>query len=69
MRRLWLGLSQQKVADNAGVSRNFVSAIERGAQGLDAWRLLLVADAVGCAFAWLVTGPDDAITAPAPGRD
>jgi transcriptional regulator with XRE-family HTH domain len=67
LRRLWLELSQRDVADKAGVTRNFVSAIERGAQGLDAYRLLLVADALGCTLMWLVTGPDDALTAPVPG--
>jgi transcriptional regulator with XRE-family HTH domain len=67
VRRLWLELSQQDVADKAGVTRNFVSAIERGAQGLDAYRLLLIADALNCTLMWLVTGPDDALTEAVPG--
>ena len=69
MRRVWLGLNQQEVADRAGVTRNFVSAIERGAQGLDAWRLWALADGLGGTLAWLLTGPDDALTAPNPGTD
>lgn len=68
LRRTWLRLSQQDVADKAGVTRNFISSIERGAQGLDAWRLGLVADAVGVTLDWLLSGPDDAVTAPEPGR-
>jgi transcriptional regulator with XRE-family HTH domain len=67
MRRTWLRLSQQDVADKAGVSRNFVSAIERGAQGLDAWRLCEVAGALGTRLDWLLHGPDDRLTNPPPG--
>jgi transcriptional regulator with XRE-family HTH domain len=52
--RIGLDLSQDEVATKAGVTRNFVSAIERGAQGLDAWRLRLLADALGVAPAWLL---------------
>lgn len=68
VRRVWLDLSQQQLADRAIVSRNFVSAIERGTQGLDAWRLWCLADALGGTLDWLLGGPDDALTAPAPGR-
>lgn len=67
VRRVWLDLSQQQLADKAMVSRNFVSAIERGARGLDAWRLWCLADAPGGALDWLLGGPDDALTALAPG--
>lgn len=52
--RIGLDLSQDEVAAKAGVTRNFVSAIERGAQGLDAWRLRLLADALGAPPAWLL---------------
>jgi DNA-binding XRE family transcriptional regulator len=41
--RVVLNISQQDVADAAGCSRNFVSGIERGAQGVDAYRLSLIA--------------------------
>jgi transcriptional regulator with XRE-family HTH domain len=68
VRRIWLDLSQQEVADKAGVTRNFVSAIERGAQGLDAWRLWALADALGGTLDWLLTGPDGAVTTRSPGR-
>ena len=44
--RVVLNISQQDVADAAGCSRNFVSGIERGAQGVDAYRLSLVATAL-----------------------
>jgi transcriptional regulator with XRE-family HTH domain len=67
MRRVWLDLSQQEIADKAGVTRNFVSAIERGAQGLDAWRLWALAEGLGGTLDWLLTGPDEAITTPSPG--
>jgi hypothetical protein len=68
MRRVWLHLSQQELADKAQVARNFVSAIERGAQGLDAWRLWCLADALDTTVDWLLAGPDDALTNPTPGR-
>jgi transcriptional regulator with XRE-family HTH domain len=67
VRRVWLDLSQQEVADRAEVTRNFVSAIERGAQGLDAYRLWCLADALGGTLGWLLTGPDELLTAPTPG--
>ena len=61
VRRVWAALSQEDVAQKAQVSRNFVSAIERGAQRLDAWRLWAVADALGVRLEWLLSGPDDVI--------
>jgi HTH-type transcriptional regulator/antitoxin HipB len=39
-------LTQDELAQRAGVTRNFVSAIERGRQGLDAYRLDLLARAL-----------------------
>ena len=48
-----LGLNQGDVAGKAGVSRSFVSAIERGAQGLDLWRLRGLADGLGVSASWL----------------
>lgn len=56
--RVWQVLSQDELADKAGVTRNFVSAIERGAQGLDAYRLRLIADALGVRFEDLMAGDD-----------
>ena len=52
--RVGLDLSQDDVATKAGVTRNFVSAIERGAQGLDTWRLRHLADALGVPLGWLL---------------
>ena len=67
VRRVWLDLSQQDVADKAHVTRNFISAIERGSQGLDAWRLGRVADAIDVTLDWLLSGSDD-LTAATLGR-
>ena len=47
MARVVLDLSQQEVAEASGCSRNFVSAVERGVQGMDAYRLSLIATAFG----------------------
>ena len=44
--RVYADLSQQELADKAGVTRNVVSAIERGRQKPDAWRLLKLAAAL-----------------------
>lgn len=68
LRRMWLRATQQEIADQAELSRNFVSAIERGAQGLDAWRLWRLADALGASLMWVLAGPDEAATHPTPGR-
>ena len=40
------GLSQAQLAERAGVSRNFLGAVERGSQNLDAWRLRRHAEAL-----------------------
>ncbi len=58
MERVWQDLSQDEVAAKAGVTRNFVSAIERGVQGLDAFRLRNVADALGLTFEDLMATDD-----------
>ena len=49
--------SQEDLARAAGVTRNFVSAIERGAQGLDAVRLRRLAAAMGLDLAELLAEP------------
>jgi transcriptional regulator with XRE-family HTH domain len=59
--RVWRVLhdrSQDELAAAAGVTRNFVSAIERGAQGLDAVRLRRLAEAMGMELAELLADPD-----------
>jgi transcriptional regulator with XRE-family HTH domain len=52
--RYLLNLRQEELAERAGVSRNFVSAVERGTQRLDAWRLLHLAYALDCDLGWLL---------------
>jgi len=47
-------LRQEELAERAGVSRNFVSAVERGTQRLDAWRLRHLALALNCELGWLL---------------
>jgi DNA-binding XRE family transcriptional regulator len=54
--RALVGMSQDQLACRAGVSRTFVSAIERGTHGLDAWQLRLVARAVDRPLCWLLLG-------------
>jgi transcriptional regulator with XRE-family HTH domain len=50
--------SQDQLAAEAGVTRNFVSAIERGAQGLDAIRLRRLAAAMNMSLAELLADPE-----------
>lgn len=45
--RMWEDLSQEQLATRAGLTRGFISGVERGAQHLDAWRLRLLARALG----------------------
>jgi transcriptional regulator with XRE-family HTH domain len=61
--RVWRVLnerSQDELAADAGVTRNFVSAIERGAQGLDAVRLRRLALAMDMTLADLLADPEAA---------
>jgi transcriptional regulator with XRE-family HTH domain len=61
--RVWRVLndrSQDDLAADAGVTRNFVSAIERGAQGLDAVRLRRLAAAMDMDLAELLADPEPA---------
>lgn len=46
MLRIWDDLKQYELAARAGVSRNYVSATERGTHGLDVWRLWRLATAL-----------------------
>ena len=61
-------LRQEELARRAGVSRNFVSAIERGTQRLDAWRLVHLARALDCDLCRLLDGSRPA-PRPGAGRD
>lgn len=54
--RVLSDVSQDELAVAAGVSRNFVSAVERGAQGLDAYRLSLIATALRIPLLMLLAG-------------
>jgi transcriptional regulator with XRE-family HTH domain len=68
--RVWRVLherSQDELAAEAGVTRNFVSAIERGAQGLDAVRLRRLALAMDMSLGELLADPEPGPNGPAPG--
>ncbi len=58
LQRVRCRLSQQELAERAGVSRAFVGAIERGTKGLDAWRLHLIARELGKPLGWLFGEPE-----------
>ena len=60
--RVWRAVqdqTQDDLATAAGVTRNFVSAIERGAQGLDAVRLRRLATAMNMPLADLLADPTE----------
>lgn len=67
--RHYRGLSQQEAAGRAGVTRNQVSALERGAQTPDAWRLRLIAQALDTTLGWVLDEPDLTGSAPRPRRE
>ncbi|PZF84104.1 helix-turn-helix transcriptional regulator [Jiangella anatolica] len=50
-RRLALGLTQQEVADLAGLARSSLQALESGRASTRLASLLAVADVLGCAIA------------------
>lgn len=54
-------LSQEQLAKAAGMSRNFVSSVERGAHGVDVVRLVRLAAALDVDVAVLVSGPTDRV--------
>jgi len=56
-------LSQEQLAHAAGMSRNFVSSIERGAHGVDVVRLLRLATAFGISVEALVANLSSATSA------
>ena len=49
-----VGLSQDELASRAGISRAFVSGIECGTHGLDAWRLRQLARSLDRSLCWLL---------------
>ena len=52
--RLTAYLTQDQIAETAGVSRSFVSVIEHGAEGVDVFRLRRLALAAGTTLGALV---------------
>jgi transcriptional regulator with XRE-family HTH domain len=58
--------SQDELAAEAGVTRNFISAIERGAQGLDAVRLRRLAGVMDMSLGQLLAEPDRAVSPSSP---
>jgi transcriptional regulator with XRE-family HTH domain len=59
--RLMAELTQEELADAAGISRSFVSLIEHGARGVDVVRLLRIAAVLGLPLHELVNlGPSGA---------
>ena len=45
--RTFLGITQERLADPAGLTRNYLSAVERGRQGVDAVRARRLAAVLG----------------------
>jgi transcriptional regulator with XRE-family HTH domain len=56
--RLTREMSQEQLATASGMSRNFVSSIERGAHGVDVVRLLRLAGALKVDIGQIVSDPD-----------
>ena len=54
-RRQAIGLSQEALADNCGLHRTYIGAIERGERNLTVNTLARVAEALGCTAADLLT--------------
>lgn len=55
--RLTRELTQDQLADAAGMSRSFVSLIEHGARGIDVVRLYRLAAALDMPLTELIAGP------------
>ena len=64
VQRVIQDMSQDDLARTAGVTRSFVSAIERGAQGLDAVRLRRLAAAMDMTLAELLADPEPTVRTP-----
>ena len=56
--RIRRDLTRDDVAQRAGMTRDFVSAVERGMHGVDAWRLDKIADILGVSLSWLIGQSD-----------
>jgi transcriptional regulator with XRE-family HTH domain len=57
LHRLVQRLTQQDVADRAGLSRSFISLFEKGEHGIDIVALVRIAGALGVPLSELVTDP------------
>lgn len=55
-RRLAVGLSQEALADNCGLHRTYIGAIERGERNITVNTLARVADSLGCSVIDLLSG-------------
>ena len=58
-RRRSLGLSQEELADRAGLHRTYVSLIERGLRGATIETIVKLAGALGTSGSRLLEGVDD----------
>ena len=52
------GLSQQQLADLAGLSRRMVAGVESGQDNISLAKLSLIADALGVDFAQIIAAPE-----------
>lgn len=57
LRRQSIGLSQEALADNCGLHRTYIGAIERGERNITVNTLARVAEALGCSVIDLLTHP------------
>jgi transcriptional regulator with XRE-family HTH domain len=64
LRRRYQDLTQQHVADRAGLSRGFVSLFETGRHGIDVTALRRIAHALDASLPELVAEPGAAAPAP-----
>jgi transcriptional regulator with XRE-family HTH domain len=56
-RRERLGLSQEALAENCGLHRTYIGAIERGERNITVNTLARVAEALGCSVIELLSNP------------
>ena len=52
------GLSQQQLADLAGLSRRMIAGVESGQDNISLAKLSLIADALGVDFAQIIAAPE-----------
>jgi transcriptional regulator with XRE-family HTH domain len=52
-----IGLSQEALADNCGLHRTYIGAIERGERNITVNTLARVAEALGCSVIDLLSNP------------